>query len=198
MTIEIRSPGTPTLSRPLGTVGEVEVFVPARVHARFEGGRVDNVNDAIAMRWLDAPRGARMSQLISLRAFWMRHDTMTVPVEPSSPHTDIRLAGDHVSHPLSPPAPHQRLWHVDAVPDPERRDLGRAYVTDESYGFSERSGSTIVFYDAPNLALHDAPRALREAGLNPSECPGYELIALFHTAFWHGHRRLGVVSWSCA
>ena len=85
------------------------------------------------------------------------HTDAVIPVRGCDPPTRANV----IRIPLSPPPPAHRVWRVDAVPDPDRRDPGRAFVSDESYHFSDRQGSTLTFYDRPSLGLENIPQALR-------------------------------------
>lgn len=79
---------------------------------------------------------------------------------------------------------------MDALHDPERVDRGRAYVTDESYAFSEREHDTITFYDEPNLFFARPDQVV-------APYPRLELLARFHTFLWVEARRIGPVQSIC-
>lgn len=204
MTITIRRPSSPTREWAIDGAGTIAVFVPATVDVSDRTGTY-SAYEAIAMRWTGAPSNARMSQRLSLRAFLLTDAAMAVPLHPSPPHTDvvIRMRGCDprtrvvvARFPLSPPPPAHRVWRVDALPDLDRRDPGRAYLTDESYTISDRQGSTITYYDRPSLGLEDLRAALRAQRLSPATHTSCELIAMFHTELWRGERRLGIVQWT--
>jgi hypothetical protein len=209
MTIRILRPTTPTLTQALDGDGELHVFVPADVEVERDGVR-DVRESAIALRWEGAPRDARLTQQVSVRTFLATYAADYVPLEPDAPYTDTTVqfgAGASRSGqplylegriPLSPPEGLRR-WTLDAAPTSNGRcPAGRGYVSDESYEFTDRERSTLVFYDRPSLGLRDVVTAIRRASLSPSDYSAYELVALFHTELLRGSRRLGVVLWSCS
>ena len=193
MSIEIHDNRPPDVSQDVAGAGRVNAWAPVRVTRTLPSGMHIHARESFALRWENPPDGARLSQVLSLRAFFLGGDGRVEPVSPSPPHTDVR-PGYGGSFVLS--GQETRTWHLDAAPETQRRDLGRAYVSDESYGFSEREPNALEFYDGPTLGTLDPVAAREENGIAAADAPRYELIGLFLTQAWVGRRLLGMVEWS--
>lgn len=195
MSIEIHPRGDPSVSVDLPNAGHVAAWAPVAVTRILESGRRIREYSAFALRWEHAPPNARLTQLPSLRAYFLSGDGRVAPVRPSSPMTDVATAYGP-SFALSATAPQPRTWHLDAGTHTGPRDPGRAYVSDESYGFSEREADALEFYDSPTLAIRDPVAARDRNGIAAADAPRYELAGLFATQAWAGRRLLGMVEWS--
>ncbi len=203
MDVRILDPAQPTSSSSLGSHGQLDIFVPSHVETQIPGGpRYRPDGPAIALRWSRVPEAARLSQYVSLRASLLTRGGQTTPLVPDPPFTDTTLTSWRrdgaqmiTRHPLSAPDG-ARHWDLDAAPTQAGRcPPGRAYVSDESYSFTDRDGTTIVFYDAPILSLNNPSESVRR-GRYPTGVDRYELVALFFTALWLGRSRIGGVVWS--
>lgn len=189
MGIEVLEEGRDGDSADLGTFGSIEVRTGAEIAAP-----ILRVTQAILFRWRNAPTSARMSQTVAFRGFAIDRGGVYRAIRPSSPATDIRTrSGQHFY--LSPPTGALR-WALDALHDPRHRDSGRAYVTDESYFFTDRSDGVITFHDSPKLWFWRGASIVRAYG-GASRITWLELLARFRTHLWVGDARVGLVEWVC-
>lgn len=179
--------------------GEVFAHMRARARVRLDEGVVTRW-DQFAVRWLRAPRSARIAQVVAFIAWGERSDGSRIAMDPlPRGETDIVTRDERVRFPLSSRAG-VLVWTLDALP-PERgrpADVGAAYATDDSNESWDRDDDdTLLFIDGPNLFFgRDASHYARHhPDLVDQPITSILIEGRFHTFLVVGRDVVGVVEW---